>query len=423
MAANIRAARWMGPIRALMTATTISRDRTSAWTILQVFLRLGLSSFGGPIAHLGYFRQEFVTRRRWLSEHAYADLVAVCQFLPGPSSSQVGIGIGLLRAGLPGGLAAWLGFTLPSALLMWGFAFVLHDPDMSVPLGIGHGLKLVAVAVVAQAVWGMAKSFCTDSLRIGIAMVFALWVLLEPGAWVQLGGIIIAGVIGLVLLRGAPTAGARGGDEDAVHSTLGHRMALAALGGFFALLVGLPALAQALDSPVLRVAAAFDRVSSLVFGGGHVVLPLLQTAIVRPGWVSQAHFLAGYGAAQALPGPLFSFAAFLGAVMQRPPQGWVGATVALVAIFLPAFLLVVAVLPYWQRLRHSTYARGALAGLNAAVVGLLLAALYDPVWVNAVLTRQDFALALGLFAALAFWKTPPWMVVLAGAFAGWIVYG
>ena len=384
----------------------------AALEVLVVATRLGLTSFGGPVAHLGYFRNEYVVRRRWLDEQTYADVVALCQFLPGPASSQVGITIGIFRAGLLGGLAAWLGFTLPSAIALVLFALGIRGLDLS---GAGWllGLKIAAVAVVAQAVWGMARSLCPDRERASIAIVAALIVTAWPTAWGQVLVIVAGGVVGLRLLPGS-------GDAGAPHARvpLGRRLGLAALVLFFGLLVALPVLRYLTGSPALAVFDGFYRAGALVFGGGHVVLPLLQAEVVPPGWVTNEEFLAGYGAAQAVPGPLFTLAAYLGAVMRPWPTGWLGALVALTGIFLPAFLLVVGTLPFWDALRARPAFRAALRGINAAVVGLLLAALYHPVWTSAIHAPADFALALAAFGLLTLWGTPPWLVVAFAAAGG-----
>lgn len=381
-----------------------------------IFLRLGLTSFGGPVAHLGYFRDEFVTRRRWLGERAYADLVALCQFLPGPASSQVGMAIGLARHGNRGAFAAWAGFTLPSALVMILFALGLARHGELLPAGALHGLKIVAVAVVAQAVWGMARSLCPDAPRVTLMALAACVVLALPGSGAQVGVIAAAGLVGLVLLRPEPVAA-----HEPLPLTLRRRAGVFWLALFFALLIGLPILAQLWPAPALTVTDAFFRAGALVFGGGHVVLPLLQAAVVPPGWVDAQTFLAGYGAAQALPGPLFTFAAFLGAAMHGSPSGWLGGLLCLAAIFAPSFLLVAGALPFWEALRRNAHMRAALASVNAAVVGVLLAALYDPVWVQAITGPRDFALALLGFVALVFWRLPPWVVVLGCGLAGWAV--
>jgi chromate transporter len=384
--------------------------------VLAVFLRLGLTSFGGPVAHLGYFHTELVERRRWLDERSYVDLVALCQFLPGPASSQVGIGAGLLRAGLPGAFAAWAGFTLPSALALVLFAYGVGTLESALGSGWLHGLKIAAVAVVAQAVWGMAKSLAPDRPRATLAVLAAVVVLLVPSAWGQIGAIAAGGLVGVTLLReGAGMPG------SALHVPIGRTFAVVSLALFFALLAGLPLLAAGIPSQGLALLDSFYRSGSLVFGGGHVVLPLLQAEVVPPGWVSNDAFLAGYGAAQAVPGPLFTFAAYLGAVMGPWPNGWLGAAICLVAVFMPSFLLVFGALPFWAALRGEPRAQAALRGVNAAVVGLLLAALYRPVWTSAIMAPVDFALAIAAFLALALWKWPPWLVVVLAAVAGGVL--
>ena len=381
-----------------------------------IFLRLGLTSFGGPIAHLGYFREEFVTRRRWLSERSYADLVALCQFLPGPASSQVGIALGLSRAGYGGALAAWLGFTLPSAVVLILLALGIARHSTAIPSGALHGLKVVAVAVVAQAVWGMARNLCTDAPRVAVMLLAACMALLQTSAWGQVGVILVAGVAGLLLFK--PTSPAA---HDALPVTISRRAGTIWLSLFVLLLAGLPILAQLMPNPVLTVTDAFYRTGSLVFGGGHVVLPLLQAEVVPRQWVSNDVFLAGYGAAQAMPGPLFTFAAFLGASLNQAPTGWLGGLLCLLAIFVPSFLLVMGALPFWESLRRSPHTQAALVSVNAAVVGLLLAALYQPVWTSAIFTAQDFALALIGLVALMVWKLPPWLVVVGSGAAGWLL--
>lgn len=381
--------------------------------VLAVSLKLGLTSFGGPIAHLGYFREEYVVRRGWLDEHAYADLVALCQFLPGPASSQVGIGIGLSRAGYAGALAAWTGFTLPSALLLVLFAYALTAAGDAAASGWLHGLKIAAVAVVAQAVWGMARSLAPDRERATLAVAAAAIVLIAPTALGQIGAIGLGALAGLALLRDTPRIA-----SAALPMAVGRGVGLTALALFLALLIGLPLLAAAVPSQPLALLDAFYRAGSLVFGGGHVVLPLLQAAVVPPGWVTNDAFLAGYGATQAVPGPLLTFAAYLGAVTRAAPNGWAGAALCLAAIFLPSFLLVIGALPFWEALRGRSCAQAALRGVNAAVVGLLLAAFYDPVWTSAVHAPADFALAILAFLLLAAWRTPPWLVVILAAVGG-----
>jgi chromate transporter len=385
----------------------------SALEVLLVFLRLGCTSFGGPVAHIGYFRAEFVERRRWLQESSFADLVALCQFMPGPASSQLGMSIGMLRAGPLGMAAAWIGFTLPSALAMLAFAYgveALGDVGSAAWL---KGLKLVAVAVVAQAVWGMAQSLAPDRPRATLAVAAALIALAVPTSLGQIAAIGLGAVAGLTLLA-KPTAA-----NSAEHMPLGIRLhrgiGVASIILFFVLLLFLHPLADALGSQALRLFDAFYRAGALVFGGGHVVLPLLQAAVVPSGWVGNDAFLAGYGAAQAMPGPLFTFAAYLGAVMIPPPNGALGALIAIVAIFAPSVLLIVGLLPFWDTLRRRARMQAMLRGVNAAVVGVLLAALYTPVWTSGVHTPAGFGLALTAFLALALWKVPPWIVVVAGA--------
>ncbi len=387
--------------------------RTNAWKVFLIFLRLGLTSFGGPIAHLGYFREEFVVRRRWLPEAQYAELIALCQFLPGPASSQVGMALGLSQAGMRGALAAWCGFTLPSALIMIGFALGLAHWGALLPPAALHGMKLVAVVVVIQAVWSMTRLFCRDAAHLAIAIGAAALVLLWPQAAMQVGVIVLGGWAGMGLKR---RDAASIQTEFAI--ALPRRVGMTALSVFFALLLLLPLAARSSGSSTLQAVDAFYRAGSLVFGGGHVVLPLLETAVVAPGWVSADDFLAGYGMTQAMPGPLFTFSSFLGALMTAGPGGWIGGLLCLIAIFTPSFLLVTGVLPFWERLRRLRWMRAALAGVTAAVVGLLAAALYDPLWVGAVRGWGDVAwVALGV-AALMWAKLPPWAVVLAMGLSG-----
>lgn len=388
----------------------------SPWAVFLVFLRLGLTSFGGPIAHLAYFREEFVARRQWLSGRSYGDLIALCQFLPGPASSQVGIGLGLSRAGVPGAVAAWAGFTLPSAIILVLFAQGMSSWGGALPSGLLHGLKIVAVAVVAQAVWGMGRSLCTDAPRITVAVFAAYAALLWPHAWGQIGVIFFGAVIGLMLFKTHQSQ-----TTESLPISVSRKVGAVLLLLFFGLLAGLPLLVQVWPSQALAVVNVFFRTGSLVFGGGHVVLPLLQSATVPNGWVANDTFLAGYGLAQTVPSPLFTFAAFLGASMNAQPSGWLGATACVVAIFAPSFLLVIGVLPFWEQLRKSLRTQAALSGVNAAVVGLLLAALYNPVWTSAILTPTDFGLALIALVALMFWKVPPWLVVLVGGLLGWLL--
>jgi chromate transporter len=397
------------------TQTPTTRTaHSSPWTLFWIFLRLGLTSFGGPAAHLGYFRDEFVKRRRWLDEHTFGDLVGLCQFLPGPGSSQVGIAIGRLRGGVAGAVAAWLGFTLPSVLVLVAFAYGFTRLGDATALHLLRGLKIAAVAVVVHAVWSMGRMLCPDRARVTIAALSAIAVILLGAAYGQIASIVTAGITGAVLLKsstevpGAPLGmpGTKAG-------------ALGCLAAFALLLFGLPAIAASLHSYPLDLFAAFYRVGSLVFGGGHVVLPLLEAVVVPRGWVAANAFMAGYGAAQAVPGPLFSFAAFLGATSTGHPSGMVGALIATVAIFLPSFLLVGAALPLWGELRALAPMRRAMAGINAAVVGILLAALYDPVWISAVHNGRDFALLVVALVLLAWWRVPSWAVVLLTAVLAW----
>lgn len=382
--------------------------------VLRVFLKLGLTSFGGPIAHLGYFRNELVVRRRWIDEAGYGDLVALCQFLPGPASSQVGFALGVLRGnGLLGGLAAWLGFTIPSAIIL--IAFALGAAAFTGPAADGalHGLKLVAVAVVAQAIWGMAKSLTPDRQRAAIALAAVAIVVFVGGSFGQIGAIGLGALAGLRRCRedGATPTGR-------LSFPVSRQRGAFMLVLFAALFLIPPLLASMTGHQAIALFDAFYRSGALVFGGGHVVLPLLQTEVVTPGWLSNEGFLAGYGLAQAVPGPLFTFAAYLGAIMGPSPNGLAGAAIALVAVFLPGLLLVYGMLPFWDGLRRRPAAQSAMRGANAAVVGILGAALYSPVWTSAVLSPRDFAVALAGFLLLTVWKMPPGIVVVLLASAG-----
>jgi chromate transporter len=385
--------------------------RSSLWDLFKVSLKLGLTSFGGPIAHIGYFREEYVNRKKWLDEKSYADLVALCQFLPGPASSQVGIGIGLMRGGLPGAITAWLGFTLPSALALASFAYLYQGYGTS---GSGwiHGLQLAAVVIVAQAVWGMGRSLTPDRTRMSIAVITAIVTLLWGSPWSQVLLIAAGGLAGLALYKEAPVE-----SVTELPKTISKKPAAAALILFFGLLILLPLLRNIYPTDWMALIDSFYRSGALVFGGGHVVLPLLEQEVVSSGWMTEQQFLAGYGAAQAVPGPLFTFAAYLGMAL----KGWVGAAAALFAIFLPAFLLVVGVLPFWHSLRQRASAKRALFGINAVVVGMLLAALYNPVWTSAVHTPVDFGIVLAAFVLLMYWKLPPWLIVAFAALAGWLI--
>jgi chromate transporter len=381
--------------------------------VLRVFFKLGVSSFGGPIAHIGYFREEFVVRRRWLDEQAYVDLVALCQFLPGPASSQTGFSIGLIRAGYAGALAAWTGFTLPSAIVLVLFAYGAGALNGPVGTGLLHGLKLVAVAIVAQAVWGMARTLCPDRQRASIAAVSALIILFSTSSIAQIGAILLGGLLGLWLCRGGPPTA-----EGHIHIPVSRRTGLVALTAFFVLLVGLPIIQNLPNSSGIALFDAFYRSGALVFGGGHVVLPLLREAFVTPGWVSDDAFLAGYGAAQAVPGPLFTFAAYLGTVVSPSPHGIAGAVLGLFGIFLPGMLILLGALPFWDSFRKRQDAQAGMRGVNAAVVGLLGAALYNPLWTTSVKTPGDFGIALVGFVLLTAWRAPPLLVVIVSALGG-----
>jgi len=389
-----------------------SPGKGTAGEVLLIYLKLGLTCFGGPIAHIGYFREEFVVRRRWLDEQAFADLVALCQFLPGPASSQTGFAIGLMRAGYLGGLAAWTAFTLPSAIALVLFADGVGSLGGVIGTSLLHGLQLVAVAIVAQAVWGMARSLSPDRERASISAVAALIILFSPSSLAQITAILLGGLTGLLLCRGAPPVAA-----GHVTMPVSRSAGIAALAAFAVLLVGL-LLVQGRLSTGLDLFAAFYRSGALVFGGGHVVLPLLREAFVAPGWVGDDAFLAGYGAAQAVPGPLFTFAAYLGAVAHATPNGLTGAIVGLVGIFLPGILVLIGTLPFWDALRTRLGVQAAMRGINAAVVGILAAALYDPVWTSSVKTSGDFAIALIGFVLLVAWRAPPLVVVVTGALGG-----
>ena len=385
-------------------------------SVFWTFLRLGCTSFGGPIAHIAYFRGEFVERRKWLDDAAYTDLVTLCNFLPGPASSQIGIALGALKAGIPGGLAAWLGFTLPSALALLLFAYGFTAFGLAADAGWIHGLKIVAVAVVAQAVWGMGKTLCPDRLRATLAIAATLIVFAWPSALGQMLAIALGALIGL---RYLPPVALH--QPENTRFMVSKRAAVTAWVLFFGLLFALPALARLTGSQALATFDSFYRTGSLVFGGGHVVLPLLRNEVVLSGWVDDSVFLAGYGAAQAVPGPLFTFAAYLGSVLSVTPNGFLGGLLCLIAIFLPAFLLVIGALPFWDTLRQKTQVQSALRGVGAAVVGLLLAALYDPVWTSSIKSTSDMALALVSFGLLLFWKWSPLQVVVFAASGGAVI--
>jgi chromate transporter len=395
------------------TSPRTSVSVVSVGTIFLAYLRLGCTSFGGPIAHLGYFRDEFVVRRKWLDDATFTDIVALCQFLPGPASSQVGFTIALLRGGALDAIAAWTAFTLPSALLMFGVASGHALFSSRIGSGVVHALELVAVAVIAQAVWGMMRTLTPDRMRASIAVVAVALILLSGRPVSQLVAIGLGAGLGLIFCRGIEAQ-----NSKPLGIPIPRSVALLSLVLFLLLLVGPSVFLSIHASHTAAFFEAFYRSGALVFGGGHVVLPLLQSATVGTGWIDSNSFLAGYGAAQALPGPLFTFAAYLGAVAQPPPHGAVGAAIALVAIFLPGLLLLVGVLPFWDQLRANQTSRALFAGVNASVVGVLLAALYNPVWTSAVLRPADFVFSLACFLALVVWKAPPWMVVIAAAGLG-----
>ncbi len=383
----------------------------SLMEVLKVSTKLGLTSFGGPIAHLAYFHNEYVKKRKWLDERNYADLVALCQFLPGPASSQVGIGIGTIRAGLLGGILAWIGFTLPSIIIMVLFAFLLKGFNIGSSSWI-HGLKVVAVAIVAHAVLSMGKKLASDRIKATIAVISAAVALLWQTAYSQVLIILLSGLLGLIIYQKTSIP-----ENTNVSVRISKILSMACIIVFFSLLVLLPALRELFPHQMVAIFDSFYRSGSLVFGGGHVVLPLLEREVVPTGWVSDQDFLAGYGATQSVPGPLFTFSAYLGAMTLGIP----GAVIATIGVFLPSFLLVIGVLPFWDTLRKNRKVQGALVSINAAVVGILLAALYNPLWVTAIHSSKDFVLASILFGMLIFWKLPPWVVVIAGAFGGILV--
>ncbi|WP_442887030.1 chromate efflux transporter [Congregicoccus parvus] len=386
--------------------------------IFRAFLRLGCISFGGPVAHIGYLREEFVVRRRWLDEAAYADLVALCQFLPGPASSQVVFALGMMRGGLLGALTASFCFTLPSAVMMIAFAYGVTALGDLAGAGWLHGLKTAAVAVVAQAVWGMGRKLCPDRARIALALGAAIALLVVPGTVGQVAVIVLGAVVGWWTYRGAVNREERGTEPG---RSTGHGWAVAALIVFGVLLVGLPVVAASTEWRSWDVVDSFYRAGSLVFGGGHVILPLLRAEVVPPGWLADDAFLAGYGAAQAVPGPLFTLAGFLGAAIPMGLPMWAGGLVGLSAIFLPAWLLVGGTFPFWRRLREQAWSQAALRGANAAVVGVLLAALYDPVWREGVKGPVDVAGVIGAFLMLEVFRVPAWVVVVLAAGVGqWV---
>jgi len=387
----------------------------SPWTVFLLFLRLGLTSFGGPTAHLSYFYDEFVTRRRWLTSQNYVDLVALCQFLPGPASSQVGMAIGLFQSGYTGALAAWLGFTLPSAFVLILFALGLSYYEAEISMNVLHALRIAAVAIVAQAVWTMFRKLYVNIRWAILVTSTTCFIFYVPSALGQASIIIIAALIGLFIFNPSQKTVA-----ETLPLSISVRAASLWLALFLALLIVLPLLATTLSNQSLSVAAAFYRTGALVFGGGHVILPLLQTEVVSSGWVSNELFLTGYGATQAVPGPLFTFAAFLGAVINQGPSGWPGGMLCLLAIFAPSFLLILGALPFWEILRRNMRIQAAFLGINAAVVGLLLAAFYQPVWISTIHNLQDLALAFFALSALVYWRLPAWLLVVGSGTIGWL---
>ncbi|MGK9185170.1 chromate transporter [Priestia filamentosa] len=388
-----------------------NRGLKSLLEVLFVSTRLGLTSFGGPIAHLGYFHEEYVRRRKWIDEKSYADLVALCQFLPGPASSQVGIGIGVMRAGVLGGITSFIGFTLPSVIALILFALILKEFNVG-EAGWIHGLKIVAVAVVAHAILGMAQKLAPDLKRKAIALFALVATLLWQTAYIQVGVILLAAFMGYLIYKQN-----KENEDSRIQFPLTRRFGVLCLTLFFGLLILLPILRGVTSWNWMALFDSFYRAGSLVFGGGHVVLPLLEREFVPTGWLSKEAFLAGYGAAQAVPGPLFTFAAYLGTVM----NGWQGGLLATFAIFLPAFLLILGTLPFWDSLRRNPKIKGALMGVNAAVVGILIAAFYEPIWTSSILAPIDFAFAAILFSMLVHWKLPPWVIVITGAIGGSLI--
>ena len=391
-----------------MNQTNPNRGFKSLLEIFVVSTRLGLTSFGGPTAHLGYFHEEYVRRRKWMDEKSYADLVALSQFLPGPASSQVGIGIGVMRAGILGGITSFIGFTLPSVIALILFALLLTGFDIG-NTGWLHGLKIVAVAVVAHAIIGMAKNLTPDLKRKAIALFALIGTLLWQSAFIQVSVILIAAFFGFLLFKQHDKV-----EEAKSNFPIAKKVSAICLLLFFGLLFLLPVIREVTGSYWVAMFDSFYRSGSLVFGGGHVVLPLLEQELVPTGWISEESFLAGYGATQAVPGPLFTFAAYLGTVM----KGWQGGLVATFAVFLPAFLLILGALPFWDSLRNNPKIKGAIMGVNAAVIGILISAFYFPIWTSSILAPVDFALAAILFSMLAYWKLPPWVIVVSGAIGG-----
>lgn len=379
--------------------------------ILLISTRLGLTSFGGPVAHLGYFHEEYVRKRKWMDEKSYADLVALCQFLPGPASSQVGIGIGVMRGGILGGIIGFIGFTLPSVILLISLALFLQGSTMD-NFGWIHGLKIVAVVIVAHAILGMAKQLTPDLQRKTIALFALIIALVWQTVFTQVGIILLAGLFGYFIYKNASSS-----DESTFHFPVSKKIGVICLSLFIGFLVMLPILREVTSATWIAMFDSFYRSGSLVFGGGHVVLPLLEREFIPTGWLDEASFLAGYGATQAVPGPLFTFAAYIGAVI----NGWQGGLLATIAIFLPAFLLIIGTLPFWDLIRKNNKMKAAFMGVNAAVVGILIAAFYHPIWTSAILEPIDFAFAAILFSLLMYWKLPIWLIVIIGALGGMVI--
>lgn len=401
------------------TTSPVNEKTESVFILFLVFLRLGCTSFGGPIAHIGYFHEEFVKRKKWLSEEAFTELVSLCQFLPGPASSQVGIGLGLLRKGYLGAVLAWVGFTLPSALVMIALGSSVNYVSPEDLTGLIHGLKLVAVAVIAQALWAMSRSICTDKIRVSIMIFTACFTLLSPMSYSHIAILLIAGVSGLVIFRSTKPETSKALLVKSGTPKLGFLFVFI----FFALLLALPVISLLTNNMLMTLFSAFYRSGALVFGGGHVVLPMLQSEVVTTGMVSEPLFLAGYGAAQAMPGPLFTLASYLGAVATTGTGNvWIGGILCTFAIFIPGFLLVVGAIPFWNQLRNNSQFSAAFSAINPAVVGLLLAAFYQPVWSASVFTALDFCLVIVAYTALTFWRVPVWLVVLLSGSMGWLFF-
>lgn len=379
--------------------------------ILLASTKLGLTSFGGPVAHLAYFKEEYIDRRKWLDDKTYTDIIALCQFLPGPASSQVGIAIGMMRGGLLGGVISWIGFTVPSIVLLIIFAMLYQTFNLS-DAGFIHSLKIVAAAVVLHALIGLGKKLTPDKTRLAIAIVAASIMLIYPSAWMQILIIITAGLLGLKIFKNKAEP-----NVNPFSVTISKKTGIISLGILVVSLIALPIITKLTNNPLVNLFDIFFRVGSLVFGGGHVVLPMIEREIVPQGLMTADQFLAGYGMAQAVPGPLFTFSSYLGTMM----EGISGAVVATIGIFLPSFLLIVAALPFLNELQKRTSFQGVLMGVNASVVGILLAAFYNPVINSSIFDASDFALAIILFALLNIWKVPAWMIVILGVVGGYMI--